>query len=847
MAKKVFISYSHKDESLRTSLEDHLAIMKRKQIISVWHDRKIIPGDDWKGVIDVNLEEADIVLFLISASFLASDYCFDIEVKKAMENMAIGKCQIVSIILKPCDWHDCDFSKYQAVPQDGKAITTWENEDSAWLDVVKGLKKLITEFVPKQELNISPKNIDVIRVSKLTEEWLQDTEITLSHRKVNSITLDDVFVVPDIEYEDDNSEDKISIKSAESILKTAGRYLISGEEQQGKTTLLKYIYKELLKTGRIPIYIDADKIKKSTIDVMLESEISIQYTGIDTTTFLADARRVLLIDNIDELSLNNKFRDVLLCSINKHFEDVITTCHSTFSYVHNEISALDDYTVVKLLSLGHKKREEIALRWLSLGQEESISDIELYSQCNEVKARLNTIIKRNIVPPKPIFVLMLLQLFEANTQLNLELTSYGHCYQQLIYKAFDNANISKGEFDKYLNVLSEFAWCIFTKDRSPNDNEVELFFKEYNKTYLPVSQHEVMSKLLSHSILQPKDFCIGFKYPYIYYFFAAKKIAESYRDSEEIRGKTKIILEQLHREDFANILIFITHHTKDSWVLNEIKSVLASLFVDQKVASLEKDQLAFMENFMKRIPEIVLEQREVQEERDAHNENLDRIDRETESDEGEPVDIFSNINRTFKGMEVAGQIIRNRHASLTTDGLFDLASTGVSAGLRFLDYFITISDAATNEIVKLIANHLSEKPNLTDDQIERDAEMAYMQLTYGVINGVIKKIASAVGSKEALDIYRLLEEKSGTPAASLIKQAIELQFNKSISIKSVRECANKLRNNSVCTRILKEMVIQHIYMFPVEYKEKQQLSALLGISVRRQRLMDAKKSGKGSM
>ena len=90
MSKKIFISYSHKDETHRSELEVHLAMLKRKKIVSVWHDRKIVAGDEWKNEIDNNLESADIILFLISPDFLASEYCYDIEVKKAMERHKAG-------------------------------------------------------------------------------------------------------------------------------------------------------------------------------------------------------------------------------------------------------------------------------------------------------------------------------------------------------------------------------------------------------------------------------------------------------------------------------------------------------------------------------------------------------------------------------------------------------------------------------------------------------------------------------------------------------------------------------------------------------------------------------------
>lgn len=846
MEINVFISYSHKDEVFRADLEEHLSMLRRRGVISVWNDREIRAGDDWKGKIDENIDKADIVLFLISPSFLASDYCYDIEVEKAIENKESGKCQIISIIIRPCDWHDCNFSNFQAVPKDGKPINTWKNKDEAWLDAITEIKGQISKFTPIDTPPTLALNSDYICITPLAVEWLEDTEIILSHRKVSKVILEDIYVVPDIEYEDNKTKETIKIKSSTSLIKDHKNFLVSGEEQQGKTSLLKYYYGEFIKLGIKPIYLDAETIKTSNENKTISKLVNEQYDNLSIDEYLSDDNRILLIDNIEKINLNDKYRSIFLENINNVFDRVIITCHSTFSYVNNEISALDNYETVGLLGFGHKNREELVKKWLSLGQQESISDADLYRKCDKATSRLNIIIKRNIVPAKPIYVLMLIQMFEANTQLKTELTSYGHCYQQLIYQTFENARIRSSDFDKYLNVLSELAWWILCNDTNPNDHELIIFFEDYCKTFLPVNKKEVIEKLVSHSILDVSNYRTGFKYPYIYYFFAGKKIAESYRDSDNVRNKVENLLSLLHREDFANILIFITHHTKDSWVLSEIEHILASLFEDNETASLNKSQLVFMEDFMKKIPDLVIEQREIQKVRESHNENLDVIDRNHPPEEAiEPVDILANINKTFKGMEIAGQIIRNRHASLTTDSMIDLATSGVSSGLRFLDFFIRISDSAKNEIVKLIANHLSQQPDLTDQEIERGAETAYMHLTYGVISGVLRKIASSIGSQEAYLIYKEIEEKSATPAISLIRISIDLQFNKNMDIKRVSDCVERLKDNPVCMRILKEMIIQHIYMFPVEYKEKQKLSSLLGISIKGQRQMDLLKAGKG--
>ena len=106
---QIFYAYSHnaEDESLRDQLEKHLSLLKRQGIIAGWHDRQIGAGEEWKGQIDRNLESAQVVLLLISPSFLASDYCYDIEMKRAIERHDHGEAKVVPIILRPVDWRGC--------------------------------------------------------------------------------------------------------------------------------------------------------------------------------------------------------------------------------------------------------------------------------------------------------------------------------------------------------------------------------------------------------------------------------------------------------------------------------------------------------------------------------------------------------------------------------------------------------------------------------------------------------------------------------------------------------------------------------------------------------------------
>ena len=142
---KLFFSYSHKDEALRDELQVHLTMLKRNGLIEPWHDRRIKVGDELDGAIDQAMTEADVILLLVSPDFLASNYCYDVEVKRAMERHKNGTARVIAVILRPCEWEETPFSKLLLAPTDGKAVTMWPNRDAAFKDVTR----MIREALPK--------------------------------------------------------------------------------------------------------------------------------------------------------------------------------------------------------------------------------------------------------------------------------------------------------------------------------------------------------------------------------------------------------------------------------------------------------------------------------------------------------------------------------------------------------------------------------------------------------------------------------------------------------------------------------------------------------------------------
>jgi internalin A len=143
----MFISYSHKDEELKDKLKAHLSSLKRDELIRTWDDRQILAGSELDKEIAFYNENSDIIVLLISSDYINSDYCYSIEMTKALERHASKQAIVIPIILRSCDWKKTPFSKLKSLPRDGKAVTSWKNEDEAFTDIAVEVRTLIERYL----------------------------------------------------------------------------------------------------------------------------------------------------------------------------------------------------------------------------------------------------------------------------------------------------------------------------------------------------------------------------------------------------------------------------------------------------------------------------------------------------------------------------------------------------------------------------------------------------------------------------------------------------------------------------------------------------------------------------
>ncbi len=149
---RLFYCYAHEDKSLRDELEKHLSWLRRRYQLTNWHDREILPGEEWEQTIDTHLNTANLILLLISPDFMASDYCYGKEMQRALERHKAGTCCVVPIMLRPTYWEDAPFSSLQLLPINARPITIWPNRDEAFQDVVTEISRTIKDLLKKERL-----------------------------------------------------------------------------------------------------------------------------------------------------------------------------------------------------------------------------------------------------------------------------------------------------------------------------------------------------------------------------------------------------------------------------------------------------------------------------------------------------------------------------------------------------------------------------------------------------------------------------------------------------------------------------------------------------------------------
>jgi hypothetical protein len=146
---EVLCCCAHEDQKYLNELRKHLIPLQKQGLISIWNDADMTPGTNWDWQINEHLNKAQIILLLVSPSFIASEYCYGIEMRRAIERHDNGEAQVIPILLRPVYWQGTPFDKLQVLPSNARPVTEWDNHDKAFLDITTGIRRVIAQEPPE--------------------------------------------------------------------------------------------------------------------------------------------------------------------------------------------------------------------------------------------------------------------------------------------------------------------------------------------------------------------------------------------------------------------------------------------------------------------------------------------------------------------------------------------------------------------------------------------------------------------------------------------------------------------------------------------------------------------------
>lgn len=717
-------------------------------------------------------------------------------------------------------------------------------------------------------------------------EFLQDPGAALAHPLKSRLTLGDIFVYPNLDIKPDikASSSKEPFIYSENVVKfflENSRILVLGSERIGKTSLAKSLYLDLHEYGIVPLFLDGASLEIQNEDKFLKAiykKFKQQYSDdtLEKYKQLPTISKTVIVDDFDKAKINAKGRSRVIDFLKKHFNGIILLVNSTFQYGDlNETVANTateyDFMQCGIMKMGYVLRNTIIENWFNLGREYIAEEQELAYKIAHTEKLVDSLLGRNILPSYPIFVLVILQAIEADIEISASANSYVYFYELLIKQSLSKTS-GTITIDTKDTFISRLAYRLFeTGRRTLSEDEIKVVYDEYFREYkVDFPYNKMMKDLEDALVFQRTDQSFMFKYSYVYYYFVAKFIQENISDGIEgpqLRKHIQEMTQRVYNVDDANILMFLIYLTKDRETILQILSYAKQIYHDHIPYNLDMvteflDRLGmdapklalFQEDRKQMKAEVLTTQDELFREQQIEREDgpaggaSKEIESATADDDSEDKNLITDFLICLRTLEILGQILRNFPGALKGDLKLEIARESYYLGLRGLSSYLSRIEPRLEEFKDEIQRIVLDAfPDLTENEIsEKRGELAsfgVMMTTYALI----KQIANSVGSAHLKEIYRELLTEDESVAVSLIDLAIKLDYFKGIPEKEILTLHEKTRKNRFSAALLAFLVLEHLYLYPCDYRIRQRICDTLGIPIKSGKLMDNKmKMLKGS-
>ncbi len=773
---------------------------------------------------------------------------------------------------------DADFDQFSKVKEFKKKVSDlgglyrhYNNINDFQNQLRKHLTNCILDLrkeLSSNETTPQTTNTRVFQLSSKFEEYLNDVEVVFAHSKVDVVTLEDVFIAPNLRNINEKQSRAYSTTNLDTISDAIDvdgiKYVLIGNDLAGKTANCKYLFQKYYQFGLRPVFLRGSDIKSNirvdTLEKLINDKLSEQYEKYDALNKEEGREFVLIIDDFQKATKGkHRYWARLIQNLDSLCPNIIISGSPLMPIENLEgKDPFKDFDIYSILEFGPKFRYELAHRWYTLGVEEKYLDQnELRRKVDEALSHIKTIIGKGYIPVFPFYLMSILQSLETGNNQSQNYSIHGFYYEHLINECFVKAVTDNKEISLFYNYLTYLCFHLFEQQISELSKED---FNEFHSAYctkydLTYSADKILQTLDRAKLLSVTD-TIHVKEKYIYYFFVAKYIANNITKSEIKELITKMS-SRIFRDEYSSIIMFVTHLSKDEFIIQYLLEQANTIFPDTPICKLE-DDVSKVNELIESIPEQVLELIDVEESRQATLEDEEEDEKLENALDNEPpsyddigldddcsnIDIYARITLALKTIDILGQIARKYWGELDGDKKLEIVTTTYNLGLRTLGFYLQLLQANSDHIVQHIKElitqkHIRDKFAL-EKNIEETARNFVFRLSFLSSFGLTKRVSNSIGYDKLKNSFEKALDLNAVNSVKLIDISIKLGYS---SIKSQLTAIEKheetMNTNKLSFLVLRTLAIDHLYMFDTDYKTRTRLCQILKISEKEQLKIDA--------
>lgn len=742
-------------------------------------------------------------------------------------------------------------------------------KDSLRKHLSSWLIKLNTQSEQSNDDSVVPYTV----ISDIMQERLDTVGATFTHPNVDEVHLSDIYVTPMLR-KLGKTQKEVNADTLSNAIEADGiRYLISGNEASGKSSLAKFFFNKYYQMSLIPVLLNGMDfnidVRKDKLLTIIRQKIKEQYVSV-ATPFTEDKDKnsdyLLIIDDFNRATKgNSNYWHVLTHNLESLVGHIIALSDIQIGLLDiSDYPPFENYSRFEMLQFGPKERSQLVNNWYRLGMDslEGEETGELLRRTDEAKANIKRILGKNYIPSYPFYILGMLQAMEAVSVNNNNYSLYGFYYEKLINDSLSAAIKNNKETDFYYNFLTDYCYGLFTTEGANIPISVEQFegfYDNYCNRYAIDRQKMPLSKIkanLREANIIAITHDVKIVQRYVYYFFVAKYISNNISHNDDIKELVQKLIQRAFRNEYASILMFITHLSKDEWIVNALVEHANKIFQDVEPCRME-DDLAVINNLITEIPKKIVGVINVADERQKQLQYETAIESEEQKFDNESInyqyfgldddisqiDVIARFNLAMKTIDLLGEVTKKYWGGMLAEDKYNLVLASYNLGLRALHHYLNIMKDNSEELTNYIKKQVAEryvKDNMTEwsadlnkQEVKKVSDGLLFQYAFLASWVFIKRVSSAVGYDKLNLTYAEIMKNYHANSYKLIDLSIDLNYNE-IDIERIEDYKKQMEKNHMSLMMLRELTLHHLYLFDDGYQKRQQVFQLFNVESSRQ-------------